>query len=242
VAAVADLITIVPSRGRPHAVARLAWAFATCTADTVLMLVVDDDDPTLPDYRAAVEAAQAAGRKVGIGTGAAQNMNQALNGAARLLVDEATKKPPFAIGFMGDDHRPRTDGWDAAYLSALRELGTGLVYGNDLIQGEGLPTQVAMTADIVRAWGWFAPPALSHLYLDNFWLDLGRAAGCIRYLPDVVVEHCHPVVGKSPVDDGYLRVNAPAVYERDRLAYEAFHRDGGFVRAVDAVRTLRGGA
>lgn len=239
----ADLITVVPSRGRPHAVTPLVEAFfATTTADTVLMVVVDDDDPTLPDYRAALDVAQAAGRQAGMATGPAKSMNQALNGAAVMLVDEATKKPPFAIGFMGDDHCPRTVGWDAAYLTALRELGSGLVYGNDLLQGERLPTQIAMTADLVRAWGWFAPPAQAHLYLDNFWLDIGRAAGCIRYLPDVVVEHRHPVARKAPWDAGYDRVNHPDSYERDRLAYEAFHRDNGFARAVEAVKTLRGGA
>jgi hypothetical protein len=90
---------------------------------------------------------------------------------------------------MGDDHFPRTHGWDQAYLDALRELGTGIVYGNDLLQGHRLPTQCAMTADIVRRWGYMALPTLRHMYVDNFWRDLGNAADCLRYLPEVVVEH-----------------------------------------------------
>lgn len=218
----------------------LAEAFAaTSTADTVLMFVLDDDDPTLDEYVAAAETLQAAGRHVGYGTGPARNMVQALNGAARMLVGEHTKKPPYAIGFMGDDHCPRSVGFDAAYLDALREMGSGLVYGNDLLQGERIPTQVAMTADIVRALGWMAPPVLHHLYVDNFWRDLGQHADCLRYLPDVIVEHRHPVAGKANWDAGYARVNDARVYERDGRAYAEFGASGAFDEAVAKVRALR---
>lgn len=237
----ADLIVIVPSRGRPGAVHPLIEAFeATCTGNAVLMFVVDDDDPHLPDYQQEIRAAQEAGRMVGYGTGASKNMVQALNGAASMLVDEHTKRPPYAIGFLGDDHCPRTYGWDQQYLDALRELGSGIVYGNDLLQGERIPTQCAMTADIVRALGWMAPPVLTHLYVDDFWRDLGQHADCLRYLPDVIVEHRHPVAGKANWDEGYARVNDAGMYERDGRAYAEFGSSGAFDEAVAKVRALRG--
>jgi hypothetical protein len=141
---------------------------------------------------------------------------------------------------MGDDHRPRTVGWDAAYLNALHELGTGIVYGDDRLQGEALPTQCAMTADIVRALGYMAPAGLRHLAVDNFWLDLGRGAGCLRYLPDVVVEHMHPLAGKAEWTPGHRRVNAPAMYERDLAEYGRFKRHE-LPGAVAKVRDLMGG-
>jgi hypothetical protein len=239
VAAVADLIVIVPSRERPDAVHPLAEAFkATCTADTVLLLVVDASDPTLDAYKAAVELEQAGGRAVGYGTGPSTSMVEALNGAAWMLVDERTKRPPYAIGFMGDDHCPRSVGWDAAYLEALRELGTGLVYGNDLLQGERIPTQVAMTADIVRALGYMAPPVLTHLYVDDYWKALGVQGGCLRYLPDVIIEHRHPFAGKAAMDAGYERVNDAGMYERDAAAYAAYA--GQLAEDVTKVRALRG--
>lgn len=236
----ADLIAIVPTRGRPESVGPLVEAFrATCTADTELHLAVDDNDPRIDEYSDSIR--KWLGAPVSMcHVESPSNMVRALNGTAA-----ANLRPsfaPFAFAFLGDDHMPRTHGWDAAYLAALREMGSGLVYGDDLLQGERLPTQIAITADIVRAWGWIAPPELAHLYVDNFWLDLGRAAGCIRYLPDVVVEHRHPVARKAAWDAGYDRVNHPDSYERDRLAYEAFHADGGFDRAVAAVKALRGAA
>jgi hypothetical protein len=234
----ADLIVLVPSRGRPESVTPLAEAFnATCTADTALSFIVDDDDPALPDYRRNIETVQAAGGIVGYGTGASKNMVQALNGGARLLV--TAPKPPYAVGFIGDDHCPRTKGWDGRYLEALRELGTGIVYGDDLYQGERLPTQCAMTADIIQALGYMSPPSLVHMYVDDAWLHLGRAAGCIRYLPDVVVEHVHPIAGKGEWDDGYRRVNDPAVYGRDRAAFARWQATE-LPEAVRKIRALRG--
>jgi len=229
-----DLVVIVPSRGRPKAVAELAeQCVKTCTADTVLLVVVDSDDPTLPEYQAP------AGTRVFF-TWAPPDSGHvgAINwGAARALEDFH----PFAIAKLDDDHRPRSKSWDADLLAVLREMGTGIAYGNDLLQGQGLPTAPAITADIVEALGYMGPPALKHLFVDNFWLDLGRAAGCIRYLPDVVVEHMHPLAGKASIDDGYRRANSDERYRVDGGAYAAYLR-GGLPADVAKVRELRDAA
>jgi hypothetical protein len=224
-----DLVVLVPSRGRPEAARTLVQAFkATCTADTFLSFVVDADDPSRAEYESAAD-----GVRVGVMVTASHTMVEALNLAAAQIFD----LPPFAVGFMGDDHMPRTVGWDSAYLDALRELGTGMVFGDDLIQHQNLPTQIAMTADIVRALGYMAPPELTHLCVDNFWLRLGNGLGRLRYLPDVVVEHRHPVAGTAAMDEGYARVNAITMYERDAAAFdtylrERFDEDFAKIRAV----------
>lgn len=227
-----DLVVIVPSKGRPVAARELADAFsATCTADTRLVFAVDADDKTGGEYVGA-------GLDIHV-CPAPSNMVKTLNFATVIFASyrQGAACPP-AIGFMGDDHRPRTSGWDAAYLDALRELGTGIVYGDDLLQGEKLPTQVAMTSDIIRALGYMAPPTLTHMYVDNFWLDLGRRAGFLRYLPDVVVEHLHPVAGKAEWDAGHIRVNAPQMYAADRTAYARYTVEQlpGAAAAVKALR------
>jgi hypothetical protein len=226
----ADLVVIVPSRGRPVAARELAASFAeTCTADTRLVFALDSDDPELSAYPTT------AGGEVCVAP-APSNMVLTLNLAAK---GYASYLPNFAIGFMGDDHRPRTVGWDSMYLDTLRELGTGLVYGDDLIQGERVPTQVAMTSDIVRALGYMAPPQLVHLFVDNFWLSLGRLAGCIRYRSDVVIEHMHPVAGKAGWDEGHKRVNTPEYYARDEAAWRAYIDAGHLAADVAKVEALR---
>jgi hypothetical protein len=230
-----ELTVIVPSRGRPGALEEMAHAFEeTVQGDGVhLLFAVDADDPELSEYR---HAAKRAGLHLYVSENPERSMVACLNRAARDAV--AFGHFPYAIGFMGDDHRPRTVGWDTAYLNALRQLGSGIVYGDDLVQGERLPTQCAMTADVVRALGWMAPPGLRHMYVDNFWRDLGIQAGCLRYMRDVVVEHLHPVAGTAETDAGYERVNAPEVYDADRAAYREFCASGGFATAVAAVRAL----
>lgn len=225
-----DLVVVVPSRGRPEAARELWNAFGeTCTADTQLVVALDDDDPTKDEYPGAPTTF----------TGPSRSMVEALNGAAVSFAGGVFgMSPPFAVGFLGDDHRPRTKGWDTAYLDALRELGTGIVYGNDLLQKENLPTQCAMTADIIRTLGYMAPSNLTHLAVDNYWLALGTNAECIRYLPNVIVEHCHPVAGKAAWDEGYMRVNAPDMYARDLGEFERIQRDQ-LPGDVAKVRTLR---
>lgn len=228
------LVVIVPSRGRPEAAAELAQTFAeTCTADTLLLIAFDRDDPRREDYLALHSPG-----KVGVAQADSHTMVECLNAAAAAVEKEVG---PYAIGFMGDDHRPRTVGWDAAYIDALGRLGTGIVYGDDLFQHERLPTQCAMTSDIVRALGFMAPFALKHMYVDNFWLDLGKAADCIRYMPEVVVEHMHPIAGKADWDEGHLRVNDQAVFNDDYLAYHAW-ADKHLEAAVLSVQTASGGA
>lgn len=213
-----ELLVIVPSRGRPHAAAELAAAFAELSeADSRLVFVVDSDDPDMAGYGNVTQAHPPVGLLVNTGP---RTMVAALNVAATALL--ASFPNAAAVAFMGDDHRPRTAGWDAAYLGALATLGTGIVYGDDLLQHENIPTQVAMTADIIRTLGHMAPPPLTHLFVDNYWKDLGAAAGCLRYLPNVVVEHLHPFAGKAEWDAGHRRVNTPSMYGRDQAAYSAY--------------------
>lgn len=217
-----SLTVIVPSRSRPHAVAALAAAFRdTCAERTWLLFSVDEDDPQYAAYRDAVGEAMAAGTRVQMVAQPSGTMVTALNHAARVLLAAPGPAVPDAVGFMGDDHRPRTQGWDRAYLDALTSL-PGIVYGNDLLQGASLPTQCAISVPIVAALGHMAPAQLTHLYVDNYWRDLGRATGCLTYLPDVTVEHVHPAAGKADWDDGHRRVNQPAMYDRDRAAYAAY--------------------
>lgn len=128
------------------------------------------------------------------------------------------------IGFMGDDHLPRTAKWDLAIQRAANHCqGRAVIYGNDLVQGQNLPTAVAITTDIIKKLGYFCPPDMIHLYLDNAWSDIGRATGSFIYLPNVIIEHCHPHAGKGVAwDDRYAEVNGQEMYTLDAAAYAAW--------------------
>lgn len=213
-----DLLVIVPSRGRPGNVAELLEAWhqtAASSGRTRLLIAVDDDDPELSGYRALPLPGWAE-----LAVGPRERMNPTLNRRALECAGDH-----YALGFMGDDHRPRTRCWDDAVLGALRAMGSGLAYGDDLVQRERLATAVFITSDIVRALGYFAPPRQMHMYLDNAWMTLGTMLGRLAYLPNVVIEHLHPVAGTAEWDDGYREVNAQVVYDSDRAAFEAWLRE-----------------
>jgi len=229
-----DMLVIVPTRGRPAAALDLARTFErTCTDATQLMFAVDEDDPSRDAY---LETLRPFVRSIDVAVFTVpgpSTMVKALNAAATHLAGGYD-----VIAFMGDDHRPRTIGWDKRYMDALTDMGVGMVYGDDLLQHERIPTQIAMTSNIIRALGHMAPPNLTHLFVDNYWRDLGAQAGCLRYLPDVVVEHLHPMANKAVWDEGHMRVNAPEMYQKDQAAYQTYVYSGLVGADVVKVKAL----
>lgn len=220
----AVMVVIVPSRGRPANAARLieAWK-ATTRGETLLAIVTDADDPEAYAYDELQLGEHGHGFIGRFILGAVDGQRLRLGGILnRIGYGYATESFARVIGFMGDDCVPRTEGWDLAVTDALTELGSGIVYGNDLLQGEKLPTAAFMTSDIIRTLGWMCPPTLEHLYIDNAWLELGRSMGRLRYLPEVVLEHMHPDAGKAVQDGTYREANAPERDRRDRAAFEAW--------------------
>jgi len=202
-----NLVVLVPSRNRPENIAELIKSFDETETEADLIVIVDDDEPQMDAYL-DLDCDIFMVAKDGRG------MAKPLNAAAYHF---RNKYHHFA--FLGDDHRPRTKNWDLIFIEALHEMGTGLVYGNDLIQGENLATAICMTGDIVRALHGMVPPNMIHLYLDNFWMKLGNDLGKLKYIPEVILEHMHPIAGKAEMDQGYLDVNAPEIYSVDLAAF-----------------------
>jgi hypothetical protein len=223
------LLVLVPSRGRPQSVAEMAKAWEATNTKAHLLYVVDDDDLTLPEYATACRDFW-----VGLRVGKRLRLGPTLNAVATDCTDRAE-----AIAFLGDDHRPRTPGWDAALLAELDALGHGIAYGNDLLQGPNLPTAVVMSSSIVQALGYFCPPGLIHMYLDNFWAELGRGANCLAYRGDVIIEHVHPEAGKAEDDAGYVEARAHMDPDCDRWRY--YVGSGSLAADIEKIKRLRDG-
>jgi hypothetical protein len=136
---------------------------------------------------------------------------------------------------MGDDHLPRTQNWDQAFIQALG-INTGIVYGNDLLQGANLPTAFGMSRDLVVELQGMTFPGCVHLFFDNFVKQLGLDLNYLKYLPDVIIEHLHPVAGKAEMDEGYARVNQPKWYEKDLLALQQYLASADYAELVRKYR------
>ena len=197
---------LCPSRGRPERAAELrrGWDAVTTSAD--LLIAVDENDPRLAEYGDDVQVMG----PPHLGLGPILN---------ELAAQHAVRYD--YIGFLGDDHRPRTPEWDRHLISAL-DGRLGVSYGDDLIQGRKAATAVVISAPIVTALGYMVPAGVIHLYMDIFWLQLGHDLGNLAYVPEVVMEHMHPTAEKADWDEGYARANSIVAYSRDEWAYEAY--------------------
>ena len=174
-------------------------------------------------------------------TGAApsgsQGSRQSLAGWTNTLAD-IYSGAYRAYASFGDDHLPRTEGWDKVLLDAIASAGgTGIAYGDDLLMGQNLCTAPVVSADIVDALGWLALPAISHYCLDNALKDIGEGAGCLLYCPDVVTEHVHYANGKAPVDATYADAGGFSEGHPDWAAYQKW-REQDMARDVATVRAL----
>ncbi len=220
----ADLVIVVPTRGRPAHLSRLAVAVAVTTMGRAdILALVDDDDPCRAAYlnMPGVECVVGPRRPLVAWT----------NLGARYALDR--DDPPTYLASLGDDHLPRTVDWDVRLISAIRAMnGPGWAYGNDMLQGEALPTAWVQHADTVRALRWMMLPTLEHMYPDNVVRDLGMETQRLAYVPGVVIEHMHPSAGKAQVDESYQQSNRAEQYARDRTAYGLWH-DSGQIR-IDA--------
>jgi hypothetical protein len=220
-----DLLVIVPTRGRPASMARLALAVRTTSrAATDLFFAVDDDD------QLSAQAVRALGAH-GV-SGPRNHLAGWTNVIARNLARDYR-----ALASLGDDHVPRTPGWDARLLEAIAGLGgTGFAYGDDLLQHAALPTAVVVSSDIVAALGWMCEPSMRHYCIDNVWRDLGQGADCLAYLPDVIIEHVHPAAGKAKPDATHRESSAR---DREDFAAYAHWRTWRMDADIATVRTLR---
>ena len=219
-----NLVVLVPSRNRPENIAELIKSLDETETESDLIVIVDSDEPQMDAYLQL-------GCDVMMVEKQGKGMAKPLNFAANHFRD---KYRHFA--FLGDDHRPRTKHWDVTFINALDELGTGLVYGNDLLQGENLATAVAMTGDIVKALSGMVPQDMIHLYLDNFWMTLGKDLNALRYIPEVVLEHMHPIAGKAEWDQGYRDVNAQEVYSADKKALDDYLASDAYRHLLQTLR------
>jgi len=206
-----DLIVIIPTRGRPDNAVALEQAFVDTNTTAKRVYVVDFSDETRSEYSLKLPL-----ESVIMIHNETKGMAYPLNYAAREFLGEFDN-----FAFMGDDHRPRTANWDQLFVEQLYS-GSDIVYGNDLFQGAALPTAVAMSSQIVKELGGMVPDTQRHLYLDNFWLKLGQDLGKIKYMPEVIIEHCHAFNGKAPMDENYARVNAPEIYSADKIAFDNY--------------------
>lgn len=197
-------LVVLPSRGRPEKVAECVELLKENSRISDICVAIDDDQSELyPRIDGVIYEV---------------NPRLRMNGTLNLVATKYADKYE-TVFFLGDDHRTRTAGWDELLYAPIKEKGYGLAYGDDKLQGKNLATAVMMSTNIIKTLGFMSPPALIHLYMDNFWMNLGTALDCLTYVPEATIEHMHFAAGKADMDDQYAEVNSKEMYQKDQNSY-----------------------
>jgi len=222
-----SICVLVPSRGRPDRAADMVRSVVgTAEGPVAVRVLVDADDPSLPAY----EAADLEGQGLVV-LPTREGYARALNSEAKVV------RGDFEIlGAFGDDVLFRTFGWDRMIENALAE--PGIAYGNDLVHAAGHPTAIFMSSLIAKALGWLALPYSRHLWVDDAWKLLGERTGTLRYVPETLFEHMHPVVHKAEMDQTYHEVYDGTLGHADHmgfLAWQEHNAEDDFAKVKHAV-------
>lgn len=120
------------------------------------------------------------------------------------------------IQFVGDDCVFKTKDWENIYLESSKNKNYVLFYPNDTYQKDKLPTHPLISTNIIKKIGFMGPPCLEHMYVDNFWLMLGKNLQCLEYFEEIILEHRHPVKGFE-TDEIYAQNDS--YFARDQKEY-----------------------
>jgi hypothetical protein len=200
------LLLIVPTKGRPEKHLEFYESFKINSTVTDLVFVLSLGDiqyPRIPGVKYE--------------TVDSPTMSGKLNTTAVKYANDYDY-----IAFMGDDVRIRTNAWDAKMLDEISSIPNAIAYGNDLYQGENLPTAVLMDANIIRTLGFMSPPTLKHLYIDNFWKKLGEELSSLKYFSEIILEHMHFANSKAAKDNTYKETDSSEMYRSDSAAFKDY--------------------
>lgn len=211
---------LIPSRGRPENIKRFMRAVEETEANVDVYVGIDADDSKSEDYwYASLQHLQLYVNE----SEERQRFGPTLNRLVDFILSETLSDENYQyIMWCGDDHVPRSKGWDKAYADKLDELKTGIVYGNDLVMGENIATQLCMTRNIPEALGYAVPEGFTHLYIDNYFMELGKSVDKLVYIPEVIVQHMHPCAGTAQEDLTYREANSQENWTNDKIRFEKY--------------------
>lgn len=109
------------------------------------------------------------------------------------------------VGFIGDDIRFETT-FENKFIEYLSSKPHALAYGNDDYWKGALPTHPFITSKTILAVGFFGCPAVEHNFFDNYWQRIFIELRSIKYFPEVIMNHYHPVAGKELPDLIYYSI------------------------------------
>lgn len=191
----------LPSYGRPDKLRALLTAPGGMPED--LFVLVNEDDPRRVEYE------QTSPWPVHV-VAAGSRLCDVWREVYRLWPDEA------CYGLTSDDCIPVTPGWHEKMSAAAGAHHFANPKGGPLWP-QKMRSAICIGGDLVRAMGGLVPEGFRHNYADDVWDLVGSTFRLIVPLPDVVVEHRHPIYGTAESDATYARGSSDIDQDRDRF-------------------------
>lgn len=220
------ILVVMPTRQRPWALVEAAASILRTMSPYVyadLLIVVDRDDPLRFEMSGAHVQTVIMEKRI--------PMLHILNSVIMPRVDDYD-----VFAFTADDVRYMTKNWDLIVWNILKH-NLGIVYGDDGIQHERLPTHPWFSSALVKIVGRVAPACLQHYFFDNYLRELGQEAKILYWRPNLITKHLHHSVGGSPNDVIYAE--GEAKFQADKAAFADYLKTG---LAADLEKVTAAGA
>jgi hypothetical protein len=212
----AKILLIMPTRGRPwSALEAIASVMKTADnpEDVAICVCCDRDDPGVINL--SVGGLPSSFPIHCYHSHKRTRFVEAVNNIVKANITSNVMDYPWCrVGWLADDIRFRTKGWD----TILRTHSELVVYGYDGYQNAMMPTHPFVLPALPKALGFFLPAELAHSCPDLFIQEIGKACGSIVYNSAIVTEHLHPDAGKAEWDQTYK--DSREFYEADHKAYQ----------------------
>jgi len=202
------MLVICCTRGRSELALDMYHSLVMTSTNADLIFCIDRDDPKRPEYQKQLIAAHILVID-GLST------TKMINMVFKIYPDY------HYYSITNDDVVYETEGWDKALMNKGK-----ISYGNDMCQGENMPTISVIDGDICRALDWLQMPTLTHLYGDCVWKVIGQSLKILDYHKDIITNHKHFMYNKKVEKDAtYEKTNSSEMYRSDARAFEEWVRE-----------------
>lgn len=134
------------------------------------------------------------------------------------------------VGFIGDDITFETK-WESEFIKFLSSVKYGLAFANENSQNSGgLAAHPFITSNMIKAVGFFGCPVVTHHYFDNYWQDMVLTIGNLKYFPNIVMEHRHPIYYKDIKDELFVEIEKN--FELNRKNYYNYKKTEMLIDAM----------
>ncbi len=188
------------------------------------MLIINEDQK---DLYPAIDGVQTIIVPKSYGTSSCAKLN--------FVVEKKLYQGYFTLSYIDDDCIVTTDAWDLLLSLPLKAKGYGVSWGNDTIQNGRVPTKGTLTTNLLDSLGFFAPPHLIHLFVDDFWLRIGQELNSAHYAPNVMMEHHHWLNKKAEMDQTYMETASRETWDNDERVFTEY-MTGRFHDDVDRLK------